>query len=274
MGFEKDCTRLLGQMLLENTWTDQTNLPVTGTANHVLLSRACRVSWFLHCNNMEKGPGEVRGATEYLLKQDFMCHDQACEELTPSHSQWWLTGMLGLRLTCLMFSSSNVPGVKDLLQATGQWLLWHQSLCKIFATSVGIVGPGARAWPLGQSYNGRNKARDVVFNAINTGTVSKTWDPWEDNLDMVSVTFAKKLLERGDDFGGAKKANDIPKKLRWPIRLQSKDGDFVGYLTTINGNSGLTTQRQARWIGKKDSYAFDNDPETKLPGSTEKIIGG
>jgi hypothetical protein len=178
--------------------------------------------------------------------------------------------------------SSGVAGVDGLLQATGRWLLWHQSLCKLFETPDGIVAPGSRAWPPpapGKDYKGTNSARDRVYQAIATGKVKKTWDPWNKNLDMVSVTFAKILLEKHQDrFGGAAKADQVPAKLYWPIAVYRDDHGFTGYLTTIENNQGLRTQRVASWFDGQPSYGFDDAPDPKLlprwKDAHSSILGG
>jgi hypothetical protein len=286
MGYEKAFTIALGNMLLENQWPAKiTVLPTKGaTPNHLLLSHACRVAYCLHDPATKEAvpAAEVKDATSYLIDQPFMTFKDSCEELTPSHSQWWLTGVLGLRLACLQMPGSGVAGVADLLQATGLWLLWHQSLCKLFETPIGIVAPGARAWPPpgpGKEYKGTNSARDRVYQAIATGSVKKTWNPWNKNLDMVSVTFAKVLLEKHQDlFGGAAKADQVPAKLHWPIAVYRDDHGFTGYLTTIENNLGLRTQRSAAWFDGQPSYGFDDAPDPKtLPrwkDAHSSILGG
>lgn len=283
MGYEKSFTTALGNMLLENQWPAKiTVLPTKGaTPNHLLLSHACRVAFCLHDpqTKQAKPADEVKNATSYLVDQPFMTRNDSCEELTPSHSQWWLTGVLGLRLACRQMPNSGVAGVNALLKATGQWLLWHQSLCKLFETPIGIVAPGARAWPQGPSYKGTNSARDHVYQAIVTRTVKKTWDPWNKNLDMVSVTFAKILLDKyQDDFGGAAQANQVPDKLYWPIEVLRDNQGFAGYLTTIVNNQGLETQRLASWSDGQPGYGFDDAPDPKtLPrwkDAHSSILGG
>jgi len=79
---------------------------------------------------------------------------------------------------------------------------------------------------------------------------------------MLGLVFADKLLKSGDDLGGAKVATELP-KLKWPISYRKRGADFSGWLTTIDGNLGLETQRIATWQGDKDSYGFDDAREVE-----------
>jgi hypothetical protein len=89
---------------------------------------------------------------------------------------------------------------------------------------------------------------------------------------MLGLIFADKLLHAGDDLGGARKADELP-KLRWPVVFRRADGNFTAWMPTIEGNAGLPVQRRATWRGGTDSYGFDDDPEDEWPGTERRVLG-
>ena len=205
----------------------------------------------------------------------FMTRGNANEQFSPSHSQWWLTAALGLRWVGWERRASNPDLSKKLLDVTGRWLGHHHALCRLFATNDGIVAPGARAWPQpepgsGKPYYGKCKQRDVLDDSIETGRVKKLWP--SDNLDMLGLIFADRLLKGGDDLGGAKTATDLP-KLRWPVSFRRLEGNFTGWLTSIDGNAGLEVQRLATWRGGQDSYGFNDAVEDVWEGTELRLLG-
>jgi len=109
-----------------------------------------------------------------------------------------------------------------------------------------------------------------LFEAVEAGRVKRLWNP--DNLDMLGLIFADRLLEAGDDLGGAKAATELP-RLRWPISYRRLDGNFTAWLTTIDNNAGLTVQRLATWRGGQESYGFDDAVEEVWEGTEARILG-
>lgn len=287
MGYEKAMTLTIVSMLLENKY--RSRIPsgprplkrqlsedpaYGGTPNHELLARVARVIYSCDQGTSD-ADREIRGLRlffENQIEHGFMTRGTANEQMSPSHTSWWLTGVLALRWW--LFLAGNL---KWWSQLTGQWLSHHHALCRLFATPENtIVAPGARAWPLPspdstKPYYGRSKSRDELYAAIERGNVKRTWP--STSLDMLALTFANRLLRSGDDLGGAKDAKSLP-LLRWPISYQRDDsGNFTGYLTTIEGNSNLTTQRLAVYESGNETYGFDDADERILEGSERKIIG-
>lgn len=168
-----------------------------GTPNHELLARLARLTWALEKGTATQQTAELEGIVQFYDNQidnGFMTRGNANEQLSPSHSQWWLTAALGLRWLGWKLRDSRPDVSKPLL-----------------ATKNGI---GARAWPRdNKPYYGKCKLRDALYEAIEGGRVRKIWPP--ENLDMLGLIFADRLLLGGDDLGGAKHAPDLP-KLRWP----------------------------------------------------------
>ena len=209
------------------------------------------------------------------LEIGFMSRGNVTEQLSPSHSQWWLTAALGFRWLGWKLRDSKPDVSQKLLDVTGRWLRHHHALCRLFATRDGIVAPGARAWPRpapgsGSSYYGKCKQRDVLYEAIEAGRVKKLWNP--DNLDMLGLIFADRLLQDGDDLGGARGATELP-KLKWPMSYRRQGDNFTAWLTTIEGQAGLTTQRRATWRGGQEVYGFDEDPEEAELATEARLVG-
>ncbi|MFL6289721.1 MAG: hypothetical protein ACJ759_02380 [Thermoanaerobaculia bacterium] len=285
MGFEKGITRKWRDMVLDGNYPPNIpggprspDSPAGGTPNHELLARLARLTWALEKGTAAQQTEELDGVVQFYDNQiegGFMTRGNANEQCSPSHSQWWLTAALGLRWLGWERRDSRPDVSKKLLDVTGRWLGHHHALCRLFATNDGIVAPGARAWPHdklepGQPYYGKCKQRDVLYDSIESGRVKKLWT--SDNLDMLGLIFADRLLKAGDDLGGAKTATELP-KLRWPISYRRLEGNFTAWLTTIDGNAGLSVQRLATWRGGQDSYGFDDAVEEVWEGTEARILG-
>jgi hypothetical protein len=283
MGYEKGITRKWSDMILGGDYPDRIpggprspDSPAGGTPNHELLARAARLIWALEKGTQQQRDEELKGLVQFFDNQiegGFMTRGGANEQLSPSHSQWWITAALGLRWLGWK-SRQKLPDVgRQLLDVTGRWLRHHHALCRLFATRNGIVAPGARAWPppdQGKDYYGRCKLRDELYAVVESGRVKRLWP--SDNLDMLGLIFADNLLKAGDDLGGPREATELP-KLRWPISVRRLDDNFTAWLTTIEGNAGLAVQRRATWRGGKDTYGFDDDPEDEWPGTERRLLG-
>lgn len=285
MGYEKGITRKWRDMVLSGEYPPNIpggprspDSPAGGTPNHELLARLARLTWALEKGTPEQQTEELDGVVRFYDNQldgGFMTRAKANEQLSPSHSQWWLTATLGLRWLGWKLRDSRPDVSEKLLEITGRWLRHHHALCRLFATPEGIVAPGARAWPQpdpesGKAYYGKCKQRDVLYEAIESGRVKKLWNP--DNLDMLGLIFADRLLEAGDDLGGAKSAKELP-KLRWTISYRRQGDDFTAWLTSIDGNAGLEVQRLATWKGGQESYGFDDAVEEVWEGSEARVLG-
>lgn len=285
MGYEKGITRRWRDMVLNNDYSPaipggprSPDTAAGGTPNHELLARLARLTWALEKGTAAQQAEELDGVVQFYDNQiegGFMSRGNATEQLSPSHSQWWLTAALGLRWLGWTNRASRPDLSKKLLDVTGRWLGHHHALCRLFATNDGIVAPGARAWPRpdpasGKPYYGKCKQRDVLYDSIESGRVKKLWP--SDNLDMLGLIFADRLLKDGDDLGGAKTATELP-KLKWPISFRRLDGNFTGWLTTIDGNAGLEAQRLATWRGGQDSYGFDDAVEEVWEGAEARMLG-
>lgn len=274
MGYEKGITAKWRDMVLKGEYPERIpggprgpDSPSGGTPNHELLARMARLTWALDKGTPEQQQEELAGVVRFYDNQiegGFMTRGQANEQLSPSHSQWWVTTALGLRWVAWERSEKFPEASRQLLFVTGRWLRHHHALCRLFATPDGIVVPGARAWPGegGDGFYGKCKVRDELYKAVETGKVRKIWDP-ERNLDMLGLVFADKLLKAGDDLGGAKGATELP-KLRWPISVRRNGKDFTAWLTSIDNALGLRVQRLACWKGGKESYGFDDAVEDTL----------
>lgn len=283
MGYEKGITARWRDMVLKGEYPDRIpggprgpDSPSGGTPNHELLARTARLTWALEKGTPEQQQEELEGVVRFYDNQiggGFMTRGQANEQLSPSHSQWWITAALGLRWVAWTRSEQFPEASRQLLFVTGRWLRHHHALCRLFATPDGIVVPGARAWPGegGEGFYGKSKVRDELYKAIETGKVRKIWDP-EKNLDMLGLVFADKLLKAGDDLGGAKDATELP-KLRWPISVRRDGKNFTAWLTSIDNALGLRVQRLARWQDGKESYGFDDAAEEVWEGIEPKVIG-
>jgi hypothetical protein len=285
MGYEKGITRKWRDMVLDNDYPPAIpggpkgpDSAAGGTPNHELLARLARLTWALEKGTAEQQAEELAGVVQFYDNQitgGFMTRGNANEQLSPSHSQWWLTAALGLRWLGWKLRDSRPDVSKQLLAVTGRWLGHHHALCRLFATNDGIVVPGARAWPRPEPgsdkpYYGKCKQRDVLYDAVETGRVKKLWP--SDNLDMLGLIFADRLLQAGDDLGGAKKAQELP-KLRWPMSYRRLDGNFTAWLTSIDGNAGLEVQRLATWRGGQDSYGFNDAVEDAWEGTEARAVG-
>lgn len=285
MGYEKGITRKWSDMVLKDEYSPaipggprSPDSPSGGTPNHELLARVARLTWALEKGTAEQQNEELDGVVRFYDNQvdcGFMTRGNANEQLSPSHSQWWLTAALGLRWLGWKLREPRPEVSKRLLAVTGRWLGHHHALCRQFATNDGIVAPGARAWPQpdpasGKPYYGKCKQRDVLYEAIETGRVKKLWPP--DNLDMLGLIFADRLLSAGDDLGGARSARELP-KLRWPISYRRLDGNFTGWLTSIENNAGLEVQRLAIWRGGQESYGFNDAVEEVWEGTDAILLG-
>lgn len=285
MGYEKGITRRWRDMVLNNDYPPAIpggpkgpESAAGGTPNHELLARLTRLTWALEKGTAEQQAEELAGVLQFYDNQisgGFMTRGNANEQLSPSHSQWWLTAALGLRWLGWKLRDSRPDVSKPLLDVTGRWLGHHHALCRLFATNDGIVAPGARAWPQpapesGKPYYGKCKQRDVLYDAIETGRVKKLWP--SDNLDMLGLIFADRLLQAGDDLGGAKKAQELP-KLKWPISYRRADGNFTAWLTSIDGNAGLEVQRLVTWRGGQESYGFNDAVEDAWEGIEARVVG-
>ena len=285
MGYEKGITRKWRDMVLDGDYPP--NIPggprspdsaSGGTPNHELLARLARLTWALEKGTAAQQQEELDGVVQFYDNQidgGFMTRGNANEQFSPSHSQWWLTAALGLRWLGWERRVSNPDASRKLLDVTGRWLGHHHALCRLFATNDGIVAPGARAWPQpdpasGKTYYGKCKQRDVLYDSIEAGRVKKLWP--SDNLDMLGLIFADRLLKGGDDLGGAKTATDLP-KLRWPVSFRRLEGNFTAWLTTIDGNAGLEVQRLATWRGGQDSYGFNDAVEDVWEGTEARLLG-
>ncbi len=285
MGYEKGITRKWSDMVLKNEYLPtipggpkSPDTPSGGTPNHELLARLARLTWALEKGTAEQQAEELDGAVRFYDNQvegGFMTRGNANEQFSPSHSQWWITATLGLRWVGWNLRESRPDVSKKLLAVTGRWLRHHHALCRFFVTKKnGIVAPGSRAWPEpepGKTVNGKCKLRDELFDAIESGKVKKVWAPA--NLDMLGLFFADKLLQAGDDLGGAKSATEVP-KLRWPISYRSKGSDFTSWLTTLGDVKTLRAQRLATWKDGQESYGFDDAVEDVWEGTEAKVIGG
>lgn len=216
MGYEKGITRKWSDMVLNGVYLPvipggprSPDSPSGGTPNHELLARMARLTWALERGTAEQQSEELEGVVRFYDNQvegGFMTRGNANEQFSPSHSQWWITAALGLRWLGWKLRETQPDVSAKLLAVTGRWLRHHHALCRLFATKGGIVAPGARAWPQptpesGKVYSGKCKARDELCQAIESGKVRKVWDP--DNLDMLGLVFADRLLKAGDDLGGA-----------------------------------------------------------------------
>lgn len=290
-GYEKGITRKWLRMVLHNEYPPQIpgfpkdpHKPGRGTPNHQLLAHLARVTWAVKVNTedeiIQREVDWTIAFFEDQKKNGFMTRGNANEQLSPSHSQWWITAVLGLRWLAYDHRDDEgkpMPGNFMILRLTGWWLKSHHALCRLFATPTNppsIVAPGARAWPRkpDKPYYGKSTLRDQLYTLIETGTYPrKIWDP-EKALDMAGMYFAKLLIDSGDKLGNAKEATDrdIP-YLRWPIYYMRKKADFVGYLPSIEG-ADLEVQRLAGWVGGREIYGFDDDQLTDLV--PDQLVGG
>lgn len=316
-GYEKGITSKWLRMVLHNEYPialpgfpKTPDQPGRSTPNHQLLAHLARVTWAIGNGGSETVlQRELDWAIEFFEHQQingFMTRAKANEQLSPSHSQWWITGVLGFHW---LFSpcrkdSATAPSVSEcilmhrqpgdvvtriarLYNLTGWWLRSHHSLCKLFVAPPArrgqaprIICPGARAWPRNpnKKYNGRSSARDELYYAIEQGRIRKTWDP-EKSKDMAGLYFADLLLKSGDDLGGAKQATakDVP-LLKWPIRYLKTGRYFWAYLDSIEDAGGLETQRFAAYIDDHEAYILDQDFQDRLPiwptlQGTPKVLG-
>lgn len=283
MGYEKGITRRWSDMVLKGEYPPNIpagprgpDSPSGGTPNHELLARTARLTWALEKGTPEQQKEELDGVVQFYDNQvegGFMTRGNANEQFSPSHSQWWITAALGLRWLGWKLKGSKPDFSKKLLDVTGRWLRHHHALCRQFATPDGIVAPGARAWPdpgEGRSYYGKCKVRDVLYDSIEAGRVRKLWPP--ENLDMLGLIFADKLLEAGDDLGGAKGASELP-KLRWPISVRRQGKDFTAWLTSLSDTASLRVQRLATYKDGNESYGFDDAVEDVWEGTEPRILG-
>ena len=285
MGYEKGITRKWRDMVLDGDYPPNIpggprspDSPSGGTPNHELLARLARLTWALERGTAEQQTEELDGIVRFYDNQiegGFMTRGNANEQLSPSHSQWWITAALGLRWLGWKMRDSRPDVSRKLLAVTGRWLAHHHALCRLFATKEGIVAPGARAWPRpepgsGKDYYGRCKVRDELYQAVESGRVKRLWNP--DNLDMLGLIFADRLLQAGDDLGGAKAATELP-KLRWPVSFRRKGSDFTSWLTTLADTHSLAVQRLATWKDGKESYGFDDAVEEVWEGAEPRILG-
>lgn len=283
MGYEKGITRKWSDMILKGEYPERIpggprgpDSPSGGTPNHELLARAARLTWALERGTQQQRDEELKGLVQFFDNQvegGFMTRGGANEQLSPSHSQWWITAVLGLRWLGWKVRESHPGASRKLLEVTGRWLRHHHALCRLFATREGIVAPGARAWPPppeGKDYYGRCKLRDELYKTVETGRVKKLWP--SENLDMLGLIFADKLLDAGDDLGGSRRADELP-KLRWPISIRREGENFTAWMTSIDGNAGLRAQRRATWRGGMDQYGFDEDPEDEWQGTERRVLG-
>ncbi|HEX3130742.1 MAG TPA: hypothetical protein VH394_25625 [Thermoanaerobaculia bacterium] len=283
MGYEKGITRKWIDMILDGNYPDRIpggprdpDSPSGGTPNHELLARAARLTWALKKGTKEQRDEELAGLVRFFDNQvegGFMTRGNANEQLSPSHSQWWINAVLGLRWLGWTVRDTFPDASRQLMAVTGRWLRHHHALCRLFVTREGIVAPGARAWPIGgdlTKYYGRCKLRDELYKAVETGKVKRLWTA--ENLDMLGMIFADKLLREGDDLGGAKQADELP-KLRWPMSIRREGENFTAWLTTIEGNAGLPAQRRATWRGGADTYGFNDDPEDEWEGTQRRVLG-
>lgn len=283
MGYEKGITAKWRNMVLHGEYPEEMpggprskETASGGTPNHELLARMARLTWALEKGTPDQQEEELAGLVRFYdnqIENGFMTRGQANEQLSPSHSQWWITAALGLRWIAWERKEQFPEVSRQLMFVTGRWLCHHHALCRLFATPDGIVVPGARSWPGegGEGFYGKCKVRDELYKAVETGRVRKIWDP-ERNLDMLGLVFADRLLKAGDDLGGAKGATEVP-KLRWPISVRRNGNDFTAWLTSIDNALGLRVQRLARWQGGKESYGFDDAVEDAWEGVEARVIG-
>lgn len=276
MGYEKGITRVLSGMLLEGAFPAVMPLGPRGhrakgdpagggTPNHELLARTARLVWAAEKGVAAEVDREADGLLAFYSNQvqyGFMTRADANEQISPSHSSWWLTAATALRWWAI-----DRPSHRRLFEAAGEWLAHHHRLCRLFATPVGIVAPGARAWP-GDTY-GKCKVRDELYFAIECETVRKVWAA--ENQDMLSLLFADKLLKRGDDLGCSGKGK-LP-VLRWAIRLQRRGEDFTAWMPeTRQGKNPQRVQRLAVWEEGRERYGFDDAQEEEW-GVPVRMIG-
>lgn len=302
MGYEKGITRKWLRMVLHGEYPDSIpgfpktpDTPGRGTPNHQLLAHLARVTWAIEKGNRDRLFAELQWVLIFFGAQrvdGFMSRGNTTEQLSPSHSQWWINGVVGLRwvlLTAKLDKGVLPIARQELLDDISWWLRSHHALCRLFSTPVGIVAPGARAWPFKDiaktnlppySYSyGRSTLRDELYSAIERGRVRKVWDP-EKNLDMAAMYFVNELLSLGDDLGGAKDSTskDLP-YLKWPIHYERIGDEFFGWLPDIKGSRGLAVQRFAGWINGKELYGVeDYDPSEQISymyrkGAVRRMIG-
>ncbi len=283
MGYEKGITRKWRDMILDGDYPDRIpggprgpDSPSGGTPNHELLARTARLTWALEKGTQAQRDEELDGVVRFFDNQiegGFMTRGRANEQLSPSHSQWWITAVLGLRWLGWTLRESDPATSGKLMAVTGRWLRHHHAICRQFSTRQGIVVPGARAWPEplpGKKYSGRCKLRDELFDAVESGRVRRLWP--SEHLDMLGLFFADKLLRAGDNLGGARQSKELP-KLRWPVSLRRDGESFTAWLTSIEGSDNLRCQRRATWRGAEDTYGFDDDPEDEWPETIRLIVG-
>ena len=283
MGYEKGITRRWADMVLKGEYPPNIpggprspDSPAGGTPNHELLARTARLTWALEKGTPEQQQEELDGVVRFYDNQidgGFMTRGNANEQLSPSHSQWWITAALGLRWIGWTLKDKKPDVAQKLLDVTGRWLRHHHALCRQFATPDGIVAPGARAWPEpppDRKYSGKCKVRDVLYESIESGRIKKLWTP--ENLDMLGLIFADRLLVDGDDLGGARSATELP-KLRWPVSFRRQGKDFSAWLTTLSDTHSLRVQRLASYKEGQESYGFDDAVEEMWEGTEARILG-
>lgn len=303
MGYEKGITRKWLRMVLHGEYPDTIpgfpktpDSPGRGTPNHQLLAHLARVTWAHKKGQRGNLERELNWAILFFENQKtegFMSRGSTTEQLSPSHSQWWINGVVGLKWILRrgnpVATNLELAMSHRLITLCGSWLRSHHALCRLFSTPRGIVAPGARAWPIKSltatstppySYSyGRSTLRDELYSAIERGKVRKVWDP-EKNLDMAGMYFVNELFKLGDDLGGAKQSSgkDIP-YLKWPIQYERVGNEFYGWLPDIKGSRGLTVQRFAGWIEGKEVYGVEDfDPGEQMSymyrkGAVRRMIG-
>lgn len=271
MGYEKGITRKISAMLLDGVYPESTpggprspDSAKGGTPNHELLARVARLIWRSKNSNLRDYRAE-RDELIYFFdaqhESGFMTRGDANEQLSPSHSSWWITGVLAARLSAWR---NRAHEDLQLLSATQDWLYSHHWLCSHFATPVGIVAPGARAWPdppEGKTYYGRCQVRDMLYKLITGSPVKRTWAP--SNLDMLGLVFMRELISAGDEVFKSVEALK-PRvwrepKLCWPIEQWKGENGFISWMPRVSNTKGLRVQKIAEWSNGKENYGFDND---------------
>lgn len=171
MGYEKGITRKWLRMVLHGEYPDTIpgfpkipDTPGRGTPNHQLLAHLARVTWVL-----EKDASQVQKETNQAIfffvsqtRDGFMSRGTTTEQLSPSHSQWWINGVIGLRWL-LRTKAGEYCQEFTLWKCTSEWLRSHHThiptLTAVLLCAMSYTPPS-------------NVVRSVRFGTLNQ---TSTW---------------------------------------------------------------------------------------------------
>jgi hypothetical protein len=150
---------------------------------------------------------------------------------TSSHFAWWQAAVFGIRWFALIAKDAQVQ------EASRLWLRGEIALEKRCAVpgAFRVVMPGARTF-VAQGAADQRLMMDHAFRMILQGKPLERSPAYWTTLDRTGLWFLRRLLEKGDDLGGAAHAtdSDLPRLLD-PLYVRRTSRGHVAWFDRFTG---------------------------------------